>query len=417
MTKETQTVKQCVYCGAELPQDAAFCPACARSQQEPVAQKPPRVWRKKAAILGASALALVLVSLILLLTQTPRIYDGDAELSYQGYHLVLTPSVGPDQPKSPNFQFTQTIPPRVSFGVPDQLYAYRSNDMENAREAFLELVDSVQMTAAPRDGAQQLETSDPTETQDFPEAALMGDLFYRSDCGINDITWTLRMKNGDVLRLHQVFEVIEQQIISIYPEDAPMDTIEELQALVDRLAVETDEDTMVDIYLPAVTYTGGLRLDKRAFSFYGATEGTGRTVFTGPSRVSVSNPEYVEFWNITFAGSGGTGLHATDGVAVWFCTFTGWDVGVLSTEWSWASVHGTTFLDNDVGFQFNSHSSRLVSTEYDQCQFRNNRIGFYAKAVPGEYVLTFPDTVFSGNETDILNEAEYSMDTSGATFE
>ena len=50
--------KQCRNCGADLPEDASFCPLCAQSQIERREVKPPRLWRKKALITAGCALVL-----------------------------------------------------------------------------------------------------------------------------------------------------------------------------------------------------------------------------------------------------------------------------------------------------------------------------------------------------------------------
>ena len=50
--------KQCRNCGADLPEDASFCPRCAQSQIERREVKPPRLWRKKALITAGCALVL-----------------------------------------------------------------------------------------------------------------------------------------------------------------------------------------------------------------------------------------------------------------------------------------------------------------------------------------------------------------------
>ena len=37
---------QCIHCGGELPEGAAFCPHCETILTEKAAAKPPRLWRK-----------------------------------------------------------------------------------------------------------------------------------------------------------------------------------------------------------------------------------------------------------------------------------------------------------------------------------------------------------------------------------
>lgn len=47
------------------------------------------------------------------------------------------------------------------------------------------------------------------------------------------------MKSGDVLHLTMTVEFEEQQALRITPEDAPLETAQELQALLDRLRRST----------------------------------------------------------------------------------------------------------------------------------------------------------------------------------
>ena len=98
------------------------------------------------------------------------------------------------------------------------------------------------------------------------------------------------MKNGDTIRLHQelIFEPVET--LDFYPEDYPMDTIEDLRALVDRIEAEVPLPTVVNLYLPPVWYEEGLTLDGRPINLYGSVdEQNKRTAFLGPVAVTPEN--------------------------------------------------------------------------------------------------------------------------------
>ena len=71
--------KQCRNCGAELPEDASFCPRCAQSQIERREVKPPRLWRKKALI--TAGCALVLAAAVLCPSLAVRGGEKDASIS------------------------------------------------------------------------------------------------------------------------------------------------------------------------------------------------------------------------------------------------------------------------------------------------------------------------------------------------
>ena len=71
--------KQCRNCGADLPEDASFCPRCAQSQIERREVKPPRLWRKKALI--TAGCALVLAAAVLCPSLAVRGGEKDASIS------------------------------------------------------------------------------------------------------------------------------------------------------------------------------------------------------------------------------------------------------------------------------------------------------------------------------------------------
>ena len=74
--------KKCRNCGAELPEGAAFCPSCTQSQIERAEVKPPRLWRKKAAIVLMAVLLLCIAALTIYLIQRPKVYEGGASVTY-----------------------------------------------------------------------------------------------------------------------------------------------------------------------------------------------------------------------------------------------------------------------------------------------------------------------------------------------
>lgn len=83
-----------------------------------------------------------------------------------------------------------------------------------------------------------------------------------------------------------------------------MDTIEDLQALVTEIEQTVDFNATVNIYLPAVTYEGGMVLSGHAVNLYGSTEGEARTAFTGTTQVTHSQWGISYFYDIDFIGNG-----------------------------------------------------------------------------------------------------------------
>lgn len=230
---------------------------------------------------------------------------------------------------------------------------------------------------------------------------------------MNDIVWIIRMTNGDVIRLRQTVRAEAQPAVHIYPEDEAMDTIEELQALVYRLAGEYGEETSVYIHLPAVTYSGGLDLTRRGYTLVGAGSGT---VFTGTLRF-VSNTGQVScLYGLTLAGDGGTGLDSAGTVNAFGCTFTGWDTAVCSGNGGWVGLSGCTLRDNGLGFVFDSEFSSGASTYYSDCSFENNATAVLIERVPGNMPLRFPSCRFVNNGEDIVNNSPSTINTDTAIF-
>ncbi len=74
--------KQCRNCGAELPEDASFCPHCTQSQIERSEVKPPRLWRKKAFLAVSCVLIAAMVILACTYANRAKTYEGGANVVY-----------------------------------------------------------------------------------------------------------------------------------------------------------------------------------------------------------------------------------------------------------------------------------------------------------------------------------------------
>ena len=85
--------KKCIHCGAELPEEDAFCPHCAKSQIEKVEVKPPRLWRKKALLALSCTLLAAFALLAVLLYHRPLTIEGGARVVYTDkdgeYELII----------------------------------------------------------------------------------------------------------------------------------------------------------------------------------------------------------------------------------------------------------------------------------------------------------------------------------------
>ena len=448
-------MNRCVNCGRELPEGAAFCPYCETVQvpKLEVEAPKPRGRRARALALAAAAAAIIAIAVLVLPTTAPAIsesappaesagqgsagQEGPAEspapesappagkipasLEYSAdgreYSLRLTFDGGKGERPSIS-SVEHAVPEGYRYANPSQLYVYDAEG-NNALEEFSALLESCSVRTVPRDGGYAMDCTAPKYDPSFPYAALTSHIDYWAGCGTNDILWTLNLKSGETLQLCQSITVREQKLVAFRPEDTPMDTLEDLQALMTYIDTEVDVDTAVQVYLPARVYEGGLNLPAmRGLSLYGSDDGETRTTFTGPFTVRSANKQLTEIVGVDFIGSGGTGITAKDGLHLTGCTLSGWDVAVLALDGAWVGANGSTFEDNGVALSFNSNlSDHYSNPSYNSNRFLNNGKAIVIDNLPGDEVLRFPDSLFHGNGVDIENNAGHSVDLSGAIFE
>ena len=262
--------KECINCGAELPDGASFCPHCETVQRDklPMSAPPRRRGRIFAVLGGVLALALAFGGGYFLgrspspgapaaespaPADTPAPAGGfediPADTVYSceegDFRLVLAFNTGSDMPLAGERERSDLVAEGGSVGYPSLLFVLDNSTLEPAGERFLALTESCSVSSVPRDGAAAVSCNQPQYMEDFPGAALASHLDVSWDSGVNDIVWIIRMTNGDVIRLRQTVRAEVQPAVHIYPEDEAMDTIEELQALVYRLADEYGEETSV----------------------------------------------------------------------------------------------------------------------------------------------------------------------------
>ena len=462
---------KCTVCGAELPEGAAFCPYCLKPLIEKQRIQPPRP-RHTARILTAAAfLTFAAAAAVLLLrpgrlpeekplqnvaeaswivpnvaaadplpekhaaeTEAPEaeglaasgerqtIWEtGGAELVYTAedgkkYRLLTRFSGGADPCPRAEPSVSNTIPQDNHYAYPSQLYVLSEDRTENLSDAFTEYVADCTLSTIPEEGKEEMKCDLPRYDESFPYAMRMANVYYGVENGTNQLLWSLQMKNGDAIRLYQTIAIKERQTAEYSYEDEPMQTLEELQALLDRLSEELDDETAVTLYLPPVRYAGGLQLTGRAFSFYGERKGSQRTTFTAPCVVASQSVQDMTFRDIFFDGDGGTGLEASSAAVLWNCYFSGWDTGALAADGGWITAGGCTFERNGIGLEINTNHFKLFNADFAGNRFTENETGFLLRELYGFKKLYFPDTVFERNGTDIENLTENELDVSGAQF-
>ena len=307
--------KQCRNCGAQLPEEASFCPHCAQSQTEKEEVTPPRLWRKKTIIAVFCVLVLAFAAFSCVFANRPKTYEGGANVVYTdkdgAYEIIAAFHPDDIQYNRPVGTKTVSLSTDELSNMTVMIGVYHNGEIADTEEFFTK-VESCTLEASPNENG-ALALSEPTYNTNFLPAARESDITYSGLSGINDLFWTLVMKNGDTIRLKQTFEVIPLVHQVYTPEDTPLDTMEDINALLARINDEVPEDTIVDIYLPPVTYTGTLTMVSRAVNLYGSTSG-GRTVFTDTLSVNTDSPSNVMLFELDFVGDGGTGLSATASV-------------------------------------------------------------------------------------------------------
>ena len=412
-------MKKCRNCGADLPEGASFCPHCAQSQIERQEVKPPRLWRKKALIAALCALVLVTAALAVFLPHRPKTYEGGASVTYTDqdgtYELLVGTFLNNIEDKQPEEKRTLSLSVDETSYLPAMLGVYRNGTPVDP-EAFLAKVERCTLEAFPNENG-ALDIAEPRYNEMFSAAVLETDVVFTGASGANELVWTLTMKNGDTIRLKHTFEVLPLVHAAFTAEDTPLNTIEDLKALLDRIDGEVPADTVVDIYLPPVTYTGDLHISSRAVNLYGCCDGSGRTVIEGSLTVSTHVPDKVVLHDLDFVGNGGNGLTATASTMIENCSFTGYDIGAAVENGGMIGVEACTFRNNKIGFSYDTLRYSFSKDGFPDCRIEGNDVGIQFVNLPGAMPLDFFGTVFSGNGTDIDNPIQNPIDLSNAIFE
>lgn len=417
--------RSCPNCGAFLPESACFCPFCAQSVRTrravPVPSYLSRKWGKRLVLLAILLAAALALAFGLYDYFTPDVYDAWGELTYttegNAYHLAATfRNDGQPEPS-----YTVQVEEGGSYDRAAKLFVTHVDTGVDAGQMFNQQIDSafVQVTQPP-DSPSPVTWLQP-EYQDNPatDGLLLSVVnFTGESTGPAEIQWTLNMKNGDTIILRQELDFQPVDSVHYYPEDVPMDTIEELQALVDQIQEEIPLPTAVYLHLPPVTYEGGLTIDRRSINLYGSLgENNRRTTFLGPVVYAPEEDPLSTIQFIDFRGNGtGTGLTVEADCHVEDCGFSGWAVGLLVGGEDWADPVGCLFEENGVGFRFDSAGSYFNSNLFEGNTFLGNGTAVELLRVPGAKTLLFHDCRFQGNDADIVNPNDHPIDISYATF-
>ncbi len=414
--------KICPHCGAQLPDMASFCPHCAQSVTQRREFRPPR--RLPRRVLRGALLVLVLGALALsaYLYTRPKVYDnGAAEVIYTdddgSYQLLLNYFGDRFQPMT---DYSEELEEGTTSNKPSRLFINHVDTGVNAKEAFLRKVEAITVELLQGgDSPEPWQYTQPQASDYDLEAASRSILTYTDRSGDMELRWTIRMKNGDTIRLYQRMALGVVPTRHFYPEDVPMDTMEDLQALVDEINGTITSDIIVYIHLPAVTYEGSLLLEQRSLNLIGSEGPDGaHTTFTGTLQATAQKGYICQFQNLCFTGDGeGVGVSASARINFSDCQFAGWRTGVLCYGSSWVNIKDSVFEDNTVGFHFNSTSDNRNDHMYSGNLFRRNGTAVLLESVPGDQALYFEGTRFSRNGADIDNRCGHEVSIAAAIFE
>ena len=396
-------MKKCIHCGAELAQDAAWCPYCEQSQTEakPVTFPARHRWRMICGLLGVLILGVVLLTGALF--RKPKVYEGGAEVLYSlngnDCRVLLAFSGNMLLYGKSQAEISFREPAGSNSAIPSQLSVLSDHDPDTAA-AFLEQIESCTVTAQPEDGAETVGIlgPEPGEKTGFP-GDLKADILYSPSTGTNLITWEIKMKNKDILRLHQKITCELLETIEYHYEDTPMNSVEEINALIEKTGEESPDAVLI-LYLPPVTYEGKLTMNTRTATLIGTEEDGKKTTFTDTLEINTRTPGIAELNQIEFVGDGGTGIIATEALVMQACAFFGWDTGVEVKEGGWANLTNAAFVNNGTGFLCNTKSSTFYNGIFENIVFAENNIGLQIVHTPGERSIELVNPVFDGNKTD-----------------
>lgn len=347
-------------------------------------------------------------------------YTAACQTYYTGadgreYHVFTAETPNLYDPTTPVGYCCRLIPDGSGNDFPATVMVEDAVTQDYAAEDFAALLDSWDVSVTAPEGVSRVKLWDAEEETPESPALLYRRLRADPTCTHNEVVWTLRMKSGDVLHLTMTVEFEEQQALRITPEDAPLETARELQALLDRLAEEYDADTSITVELPDVTYDAPVSVG------CAVTLKGGGTTFAAPVTVTpLSDTErchaYVRFSEVSFEGDGsGTGVTARAPTYLENCRVTDWDVGALAVNGGWVYLHGGYIGGNGVGARYDSAYSNSYTYTIRRIDFLNNTTALELLCLPPNSYAALDDCRFRGNGTDVYNPGGYRIEVNNGT--
>lgn len=312
---------------------------------------------------------------------------------------------------------------------PSLLYINYADTGVSAADEFLPQVERITaefVSLSPDGGVgkdMRLSCTPPArQTDHVPDAA---SITYVDFCLWSDgdyeaqLLFTVHMKNGDAIRVRQTHHFRSVKTYTYTPEDAPMHTMEDLQALLEEIGRTAEEGAEINLHLPPVTYEGELVLNRLAINLYGSLDQAGRhTTFTGPVHLTYSGGVISYFEGIDFIGSsGGTGISALSRLHLTNCRLSGWDTAVFCSEHAWVNADQCIFSENGVGLRINNTVPNISDSQFEGNTFQGNQTAVLLEQVGVDLALSFPGTLFTGKGTDIDNRCGQALELDRAIFQ
>ena len=409
-------MKKCTFCHSDLPDSAAFCPYCTHSQFEKQVVHSLKTWKR----LFVTILLLLVAAAAAFYTYKvtrPVTVEGYGKVVYQNgreyYHLYVSKGDDENFPWPYVTKLTDEIPPNESYAFPLCLLVFQGTEYdEDLVKAFMDQVLYIDVTATPVGGGEAMNPSPPSHDEGFPQAAAVSHLVYNSKAGLNQIQWQIQMKNGDLILINHEAESTELDVRNYHYNEYPMSTTAELQALLDRIAVEVPRETVVNLYLPAVTYDESLILSDRAVNLYGSHHADAQTTFTNTIWVQSREPSVPCLTNICFEGDGGTGIESTVGFRLEKCILRNWDTAVKLGDGGSIGFDSCEFTDNRIGLLWDTKHYGYFTDSMCENYFSGNDIAVWIKSIPGQVPIGFPQSVFEENGINIQNDCNYPLNLS-----
>ena len=416
--------KQCPFCGAPLPEEAAFCPRCAKSINRRSKNKPPRSFPARLLQRLLLCCLTAVLALGIWFRISPKTYDGLGEITYtdsDGTYQLLS-NVSSDR-YYPMTEIHQDAGDQESYRFPLRLYINHRDTGADAGGMFLQKVESAELEIRqPGQSPKPVTASQPFSSDDIPGAALVSSIdFSRLSAGPIELVWVLHMDNSDTIRIRSNLVITPVRTYQYDAGNADLSDSQALQALIDRLAEETGRKDTVNIELPPVTYEEPITLHSRAFNLTGTQSGDQRTTFT--AGILVEAPDEADDWisritGIDFIGSGsGIAISASNRVRTQNCYFSNWKTALLAYGNAWINTMDCEFENNETGLYYNVTGGLHDDNRFTGNTFRSNQTAVVLENVATDVRMDFGGCLFEGNQTDIDNRCNQSVNIQEAIFQ